>query len=129
MQNCLLCGSGVWYVGLFNADCTNSGCTNFREPPGHQGQSSGYGSWDWAVNGQKVGWKLEFNRDGTGPVWHELYSTLQGEPRTDFEFRLNQAYYSPSSQYARGTKEWADDLRSRGFNVRRGRHEFEIMVA
>jgi hypothetical protein len=129
MPNCLLCGSGVWYVGLFNADCTNTRCTNYRQPPPPtQAVESEYGSWNWAVTAQKEGWRIEFTRPRSGS-WHEL--TAQLGPTNpgigEYEFRINQECYSPKSQYKRGSKEWRDEMIRRGCKVRAGRDEYEVI--
>lgn len=129
MPNCLLCGSGVWYVGLFNADCTNVACSNFREPPRKEGAKPEYGSWAWAAKAHRDGWKIEFCRFEVSSVWHELISQLQEttDREAEYEFRIHQELYSPGSQYKRGTREWRDDMIKKGCKVRVGREEYEIM--
>jgi hypothetical protein len=130
MQNCLLCGHGVWYVGLFNADCTNSACTNYREPT-PKPESTEYGTWAWAEDLQARGWQLEYREPTSFKRWYRLdvvlVKTSFSQPKTDFEFRLHQNHYAPRSEYRQGTEAWAADVGSKGYRVRQRGDEFEII--
>lgn len=131
MPNCLLCGSGVWYVGLFNADCTNARCTNFREPPRKEAAEPEYGSWAWADKLQTEGWRLEYREPARFLSWYSLDSTLArttvSNDKNEYEFRLRQRLYAPKSDYDHGTKAWADDVVSKGCRVRQRGEEYEVI--
>ena len=123
MAKCLLCGAGVWYVGLVSADCENSGCTNYREPPQKKEEC---GTWAWAQKLQSEGWRLEFRQPNTD--WYLLTAQLEsGRARPEYEFRIDQEWYSPTSIYVRGTSSWARDVQGKGCRVRLNGDEYELM--
>lgn len=130
MANCLLCGSGVWYVGLFNADCTNAGCVNYREPP-PQPVSTEYGTWGWAEDLQAKGWRLEYREPMQYRCWYSLDALLAKtsviRPRSEFEFRLRQSHYAPKSDCKQGTEAWAEDMGKKGMRVRLRGDEYELI--
>jgi len=129
MAKCLLCGAGVWYVGLVSADCENSGCANYREPP--RKKKENYGSWAWARKHQRIGWQLEW-RDGDVGDWTVLDEDLSNDqPEAENEpyvYRLRQDYYEVRSVYKRGSLDWAcDQERLGGHRTHRTAKEYEIV--
>jgi hypothetical protein len=130
MANCLLCGAGVWYVGLFNADCTNAGCTNYREQPRVVEKKPEYGTWAWAKKMQRQGWKLEW-RHSSHKEWTALTERLDDDPETaesePYAYRLNQEVYECKSKYPRGSGAWAIDQEISGGKYRFNGQEYEII--
>jgi len=123
MAKCLLCGSGVWYVGLVSADCENAGCANYREPPRKKGNE--YGTWAWARRLQSEGWRLEWSREPG--VWHLLVRKLEETGSDIFRFRIDQDWYSASSEFKRGTPQWATEMQFKGCRVRFNGDEYELI--
>ena len=124
MAKCLLCGAGVWYVGLVSADCENSGCANYREPP--RKKEKEYGSWAWAQKLQSEGWRLEWTPQGYS-VWKLLTTRLEEAEKNGYRFRIDQDWYSPSSSFPRGTPHWATDVQVKGCRVRFNGEEYELI--
>lgn len=131
MPNCLLCGSGVWYVGLFNADCTNSACTNYREPPPKPKQQAlTYGTWAWAKKHQQGGWQLEWKHRGDR-VWTRLTERLDEDPETaesePYLYRLYQSWYECTSKHPHGSGAWALDQEAAGLKYHFNGDDYEIV--
>jgi lysyl-tRNA synthetase class I len=110
MSNCPLCGSRVSYIGTFNVECSGKNCVNYRESD--SGTVGKYGSWYWAHEAQKLGWKLEWRcRDLTD--WTELEEDLgEDAPSTvaidPYVYRIQQKFYDACrGVYVQGTRAWA----------------------
>jgi hypothetical protein len=132
MPNCLLCGAGVWYIGLFNADCTNKACTNYREQPAPKKPSVTYGTWAWARKRQIEGWRLEWRISMEGDwIWEDLDERLDDDPpeaeNEPYVYRVRQKYYEYRSSHPQGSVGWALDQQATGARTYFNGRGYEIV--